>query len=402
MRALVACALALVAAPAAAQPDLRRPQPAGALTVFPDARRAAVFYYLPGELAVAEAPGGRPDVTFLHVRYTGSGATGDRGKTFFRSVLTFRVRFAGPTADETREAKAALRRGAASPSLELRPLPVRRLDAALVFAPLADGSAEAAPAQAPTVVSEGHFEPSESPKAGAGADEGAWRERTYTVGMDPATAQMFSDALERGRVALSLGYALYASALAGAEPIDELKGSPELVAALRERAPVPQPLDPAHVTPEGVGGDRPQPQLVRAGAIAIAADARRWPDLVRRLDINESVPPGYAALDIYCYDFNNELRPDLYEKQVEVEALSVNGRTVRRLVAFQRDRADLYARTLSFSVAVRFDRPYRYRLVEVFPDGTSRAGVWQQGRSWTQILDVTSVKAGGDDTGRQR
>lgn len=392
MKVLVACALALAAAPAAAQPDLRTPQPAGALTVFPDLRRASVFYYVPGEMVIAEGAGGRPDLTFLHVRYTGSAATGDRGKTFFRSVLTFRVRFAGPAPAELRDAKAALRR-ARGGALELRPLPIRRLDAALVFASLADAS-DSKPAPAPTVVSEGHFEPSDEPKAPTpAADEGAWRERTYTVGMEPATAQMFSDALERGRVALSLGYALYANALAGADPIDELEGSPELVAALRQRAPEPPP---------GADADRPQPQLVRAGAIAITADARRWPDLVRRLDINESVPPGYAALDVYCYDFNNELRPDLYEKQVEIEAQSVTGRPVRRLVAFQRDQADLYARTLSFSVAVRLDRPYRYRLVEVLPDGTSRPGAWQEGRSWTQILDVTSVKKGTDDTGRQR
>lgn len=390
MKALFLGAAVLIAVPAAAQPDLRRAQPAGTLTVFSDVRRAGLFYYVPGEMAVAQSAGGRPELTFLHVRYTGTGAMGDRGKTFFRSVLTFRVRFGGPSAAEIREAKALLRREAAS-AIELRPLPIRRLDAALVFATLTSGAESPAPA----VVPEGHFEPAEDGKKPAAAsDEGAWRERTYTVGMDPATAQMFSDALERGRVALSLGYAVYANARAADEPIDDLKGSPELVEALRNRAPQDQ----------GAPGDGTElrPQLVRAGAIAITADARQWPDLVRRIDINESVPPGYAALDIYCYDFNNELRPDLYEKQVEIEAQSVTGRPVRRLVAFQRDQADQYARTLSFTVAVRLDRPYRYRLIEITPEGVTRAGAWQNGRSWTQILDVTGAKTGTDDTGRQR
>jgi hypothetical protein len=392
VKALFLGAAVLIAVPAAAQPDLRRAQPAGTLTVFSDVRRAGLFYYVPGEMAVAQSAGGKPELTFLHVRYTGTGAMGDRGRTFFRSVLTFRVRFGGPSATELRDAKTLLRRSATASSIELRPLPIRRLDAALVFATLSSGAESPAPA----VVSEGHFEPVEDKTPPTTTDEGIWRERTYTVGMEPATAQMFSDALERGRVALSLGYALYANARAADEPIDDLQGSPELVEALRNRAPQNQ-------APAG-DGTEVGPQLVRAGAIAITADARQWPDLVRRIDINESVPPGYAALDIYCYDFNNDLRPDLYEKQVEIEAQSVTGRPVRRLVAFQRDQADLYARTLSFSVAVRLDRPYRYRLVEVTPDGATRAGAWQNGQSWTQILDVTTRPEKGteDQTWRSR
>jgi hypothetical protein len=364
---LAGLAVLLAAPPAAAQPDLRKATVMDGLTLFPDRAQASRYYYAPGEMAIAETDGGRPEVTFLHVRYTGTAATGDRGRTVFRSVLTFRVRLAAPTAAELRDARARLRASSGRASIELRPLPVRRLDAALVFTPI-DGEPDAPP----TVIPEGHFEPdAERP---AKPSEGYWRERTYTVGMEPRTAQVFSDALERGQVALSLGYALYADGIGPDVPLDELRGTPALVDALRERAPAGEA----------------RPHLVRAGAIGLTADARRWPALVRRLDINETVPPGYAALDIYCYDFNNDLRQDLYEKQVEIEAESVTGQPVRRLVAFQRDTPDLYARTLAFSVAVRLDRPYRYRLVEVARDGTSRAGPWQTAASWHDILDVTT------------
>lgn len=356
--------------------------------VFPDASHAALFYYAPGDMGIARTPGGRPELSFLHARYTGTGATGDRGRAFFRSVLTFRVKLATPTAAELRDARAVLRKSAATTSVELRPLPVRRLDAALVFTPLTDAAATTTPS--PTVVSTGHFEPTDAKAAPKPqSEEGHWRERTYTIGMEPTTAQLFSDALERGQVALSLGYALYADDALGANPVEDLEGPPELVAALQERA-AGSGSAPADDT-------RRRVQLVRAGAIAITADSRKWPDFVRRIDINETVPPGYAALDIYCYDFNNDLRRDIYEKQVEIEAQSVTGRPVRRLVAFQRDETDLYARTLAFSVAVRLDRPYRYRVIEVAPDGTARPGAWETARSWTEILDVTTRPKPGTD-----
>lgn len=368
MKAVLICASALAASPALAQPDLGKAQPAGEISVYPDARRAGLFYYVPGAMAIAEGATGRPDLSFLHVRYTGSAATGDRGKTFFRSVLTFRVRLAGPAATELVNARNVLRGIAKTAAIELRPLPIRRLDTTLVFAPL-----DTTPVESKTVATEGHLEPADTPASPKPvSDEGTWRERTYTIGMDPGTAQMFAEALDHGRVALSVGYSFYANAIP--EPFDSL--------------------------PLAQG----RPQLVRTGAISITADAKRWPDLVRRIDINDSLPPGYAALDVYCYDFNNELRPDLYETQVEIEAQSVTGRPVRRLVAFQRDQQDLYARRLTFSVAVRLDRPYRYRVIEVMPDGASTTGAWQDGSSWTQILDVTHRAGTGanDRTGRPR
>ena len=38
---------------------------------------------------------------------------------------------------------------------------------------------------------------------------------------------------------------------------------------------------------------------------------------------------------------------------------------------FGRDQPDLYARSVRFGVAVRLDRPYRYRVTEIADDGTS-------------------------------
>jgi hypothetical protein len=141
---------------------------------------------------------------------------------------------------------------------------------------------------------------------------------------------------------------------------------------------------------------------VRAGAVAIEVDAGRWPDIVRRIDNGASAPPGYAFLDVYCYDFNNELRPDLYEKDVEIDAEGVAGRRARLFAIFQKDAPDVYTRTLRFPVAVRLDRPYRYRVVEIAPDGTLKEGVWRVRESWAAHLDVTGEAAAPPETPRSQ
>lgn len=337
--ALAGALVTALATGAAASPNLAEPRPVGKLTVYPDDRRPGLFFYGPGELAVVRRGDGGPDLHFVQTRYTGTTATGDRGRLLYQGLLSVRVAMQAPTASELDSARRAL---AAGPlPIELRPLPIRRLEAALVYAPV--GRSEAASPLPP-----GHFEDGEP---GAPQDpEAFWTTRSYVLGLEPVTSELFAGALARGQVVLSLSYAFYAA---------------------------------------GVGAASPNGQLVRASVFAIAVDAGKWPDVLRRADINERVPPGYPLLDVYCYDFRDSLRPALYEKAVEVEAEGMGGRPVVAGARFGRDQPDLYARGLRFGVAVHLDRPYRYRVTEVTDDGRSTVTPWRQRASWADLLDVT-------------
>jgi hypothetical protein len=325
------------APPAFARPDLRQPRTAGPLTVYPDETRRNLFFYPPGELKLGTRQNGEPDVRLLHARYTGSAATADRGRAVLRSIFSLRLVMAGPSQAEISAARAALIAPGIG-TVELRPLPIRRLDSALVYASAA-GEQPLPP---------GHFEAAE----GAPPPAGYWTERIYTLGLGPEDAQLLSTALERGGLALSVGYTFFA---------------------------------------DGIGPDKTSgPYMVRAGAVGVTADVARWPSVVQRVDINDSAPPGYAALDIYCYDFNQATTPALYEKQVEIEAHGVSGQPARLTATFSRAQPDLYARAVRFTVAVRLDRPYRFRIVEVGEDGTSRSTPWRERTSWAELLDVTT------------
>jgi hypothetical protein len=374
-RAMIATLLAVAysATFAAAAADLRQSLHAGPLTVYPDDVRRNLFYYAPGDLTIASREGGSPDLHLLHARYTGSVVGRDQGTTVLRSIFTVRVVMSGPTGTDITAARTALaaRTGGA---IELRPLPIRRVESAVVYAPITQQTAPSTPMPA------GHFEASES----TAPREGYWTERAFTLGLAPEDAQLLASALEHGQVALSIGYAFLADGIGPDQPIEELSGSPVLVDELRKLI-----ARPAQRSRDGDTQTTPTtPHVVRAGAIAITADLKRWPQILQRVDINESVPPGYAALDVYCYDFNQGESP-LYEKQIEIQAAGVGG-PVTMTASFSRAQPDIYARSVRFPVAVRLNRPYRFRVVEVAQDGTSKTTAWRDETSWTTLLDVTS------------
>jgi len=119
-------------------------------------------------------------------------------------------------------------------------------------------------------------------------------------------------------------------------------------------------------------------------------DIARWPHIIRRIDINATAPPGYAALDVYCYDFSQAADSNRYETQVEIQAAGVGSGPVTLRATFSRTQPDLYARSLRFPVAVRMDRPYRFRIHAIAQDGTSMTTPWRERTSWVELLDVTT------------
>ncbi|HLQ66531.1 MAG TPA: hypothetical protein VK123_04770 [Candidatus Limnocylindrales bacterium] len=371
-RFLAFAAFALVPARAGAVPDWKSQRTVGSLTVYADDTRPNRFYYAPLEIAVVTTPEGRPDFHFLETRYTGSGVSRDQGISSYKGLVTFRVRLPRIPADElARAARELAGSGGSGAPADLRPFPVKNIPTALVYATIGGSDTTALPA--------GRFESSDEGTGTAGGSY--WAERIYTMGLDPNTAQAFRSALEKDQVYLSLGYAFMGDARAADAGFGELTGSPVLVDALKKTL--------ASV-PDSAAADSIRPHVIRAGAIEIGLDVKRFPDLMRRVDLNDRAPPGYAALDVYCYDFNNELRPDLAEKQVEIDAEGITGRRVTLSAWFTSSDKDLYSASIRFPVAVRLDRPYRYRVREVKQDGREHAGAWRESASWSQILDVTT------------
>lgn len=373
-RAGLAVLLLALGAPAAAVPDLATRRVVGELTVFDDDQRGDLFYYAPAEPRLATAEDGRPDFSFVDMRYTGNTLARDRGLSLHRSFLTLRVELPPHSAEALSQCARAL--GASGRVAQLRPLPIRQVSAALIHTSIgaaADSTHHRLPG--------GQLQAGRDREGPVG--EGYWNERVFTVGLDSLTAQALRATLEKGQLSMSLGYLVVADGRLAREPWGVVDGPPALAEALAQELSEGSRATPA-------GADSVLRRVVAAGAFAIRVDTRRWPDLLRRVDIDAGTRTGYAAMDVYCYDFRDNRRPDLHQKQVEVEAESVAGRPVRLHALFARAHPDVYRASLRFPVAVRLDRPYRYRVSEVRPDGSSTQGGWRAGRDWLDVLDLTT------------
>ena len=129
--------------------------------------------------------------------------------------------------------------------------------------------------------------------------------------------------------------------------------------------------------------------LIRADAINLDEDPEKWP-LIHKVDINEKMPARYPLFDVYCYDFNNELRADLVAKKIEIRATSLNGAEITNRYTFRALQPEVYSRSVRFSYAIRFDRPFYYRVTEITSDGEIVVGEWNMKENWSELLDITS------------
>lgn len=359
---MAACLLLVGAAPAPAQPALDRARAAGPLTVFPDAGLEGRFYYLPGPLKLARREG-RPAMLFLLTRYTGSRLTGDQGESSIFAHLSFEVAQRPVRNVELTAARRALAaKGISTPDLRL--LPIRYTEAQVVYAPLAGGR--------PDTLEAGAFE------ARSGGS-GTVQERRYTLRLDPATAEAMWKMFESERTLVSFSYAYVAAGVIGSGGELQTEGSIESEGTFE--AP-----------PESAGDtDAEALRTVRADAFEILVDPEEDADLIRVVDMNADRPlqPNHGVLDIRCYDFRNDLRPDLAMKIVELEGRAANGRTARDMVIFKASAPDEAVHSVRFPFAVRLDAPLRYRIREIATDGEERDLGWQE-RDWVGVLDVTT------------
>lgn len=376
LRFMVGPAIALIAmyavhpASLIAQPALDRPREAGPLTVFPDAEVGGRFYYLPGPLELANR-NGRPAMLFLLTRYTGSRVTGDQGESQVFAHLSFGVEQEAVRADAIERARRVLAaEGVSRPDLRL--LPIRRTEAQVVYAPLSGGEAD--------TLSGGAFE-SERPSAGT------LKERRYTLRLDRYTAEALWKMFESERTLVSFSYAYVASGVIGSGGQIETEGDVG--------------TDATFEGPDALADDAQAAGLrtVRADAFEILVDPEEDADLIRVVDMNADRPlqPNHGVLDIRCYDFRNDLRPDLAMKIVELEGRAANGRVARDMVIFRASAPDEAVHRVRFPFAVRLEAPLRYRIREIATDGEELDLGWQE-RDWIGVLDVSTPLERLEDT----
>ncbi len=112
------------------------------------------------------------------------------------------------------------------------------------------------------------------------------------------------------------------------------------------------------------------------------------PDHFQRLDLGGRMKVGYTGLDVFCFDFIENLEENLYAKIVEV-AIPTLGRDLVESVTFK-DNGE-YRSRIEFKLAKDLDQPYRYRILRIWQDGSKDTGPWQE-KTGETLLDITAYK----------
>jgi hypothetical protein len=307
------------------------------------------------------------------MRYTGARATGDAGAAKYNNLLQFRI--VADVSQERKEAELKAELKKRSPLVELKPLPVKKISSVLVFA----GTAGTENSDSLHLVKSGFAEATDEKGA---ANTSFWYDRIITIRLTNFDAQLVASALENHQSVMSFSYALYTTFSEANQGDLTVSGSKTLKKEISDffREDLKNRYDTSkHFS------------MIKADVVNLKIDPVQWPQAIQKVDINEKVPAKYPLFDVYCYDFNNELRGDLYAKKIEIKATSVNGSDVLADFTFKSNRPDIYAKSIRFGYAVRFDKPFYYKVTEINTDGEPSATEWKQKREWSEILDITST-----------
>jgi hypothetical protein len=138
-------------------------------------------------------------------------------------------------------------------------------------------------------------------------------------------------------------------------------------------------------------------ETVVASTLPMDLDIKAHPHKFRRTDLGGRMVRGYTGVDVFCFDFLEELDLDLYAKLVEV-AIPTTGRDLVEEVTFRANQE--YRARIEFKLAKDLDQPYRVRITRILKDGRRDVGPWvaKQGEA---MLDVTAYREPEEKSGVQ-
>lgn len=369
MKHLFIFIISLLPCAAMTQPQTTGMRTINGCRVYTDAKAVNVFYYEPFGYKLATDKNGRPVLSLLQMRHSGTVATGNSGSIKQHNILQFKIETDNSVKEQLRAMQSILQ--SISPNAVLKPLPVAKFESLLVYAPAenADSSLK--------ILTNGYTE------NGSELNSSYWTERNFSIRLSNADAQLIATALQNGNTAISMTYAFYTGFTN--------QGLSSFTATVNGSLN-PQVLGYLDSTMRPAKDTTIQTVLVKADAVPINADTSRWRGIIKKIEIDEKLPPSYPLLDVYCYDFNNEIRADLHSRKVEIRATSVNGSDITASLSFNETQPDVYAKCIRFAYAVRFDKPFYYRVTDYTKDGEMITGQWKERKVWTELLDITSTE----------
>ena len=301
------------------QPSIHSSFMIGDEKIFRDVKKSNLYYYTPFDYKLVTDASGKPYFSLIQMRYTGKQPTGDAGIIKYNNLLQFKIAVDGTQQKKVMALTTSLKR--MNVAAELQMLPVRKFFSVLVFA--SSGDVALATTDSVGLIK---VNLTEATDENAAINNSYWNERTVSLRLSNVDAELVESALKNGQSIMSFSYAIYTAFVEKTSPDIRISGRGKLRKQVANY--FQNEINPAKDTALRI-------TLIKTDAIGLGVDIYRWPDLIQKIDINERIPARYALFDVYCYDFNNELRPDLYQKKIEIKATSVSGAEITTTCSFK-------------------------------------------------------------------
>lgn len=314
---------------AVASPDLDNYQDIEGVRVYSDHLKKNLFYLTPSLPVLETGVDNLPDFSLEIYRYLGRKGTGDSGKFWVKGVLSIGI--------QRERGKQLIKKTKNNLSQKhnikypkLRSMPVLKTNGQLLFA-----------------------------DQGIKWSQGSrWSGKRITVPLDSVMSEILWDAVNAGQTLISI------------EMEESLSGVRKNKDNKWEDAQVPF-----------------------SSTLPVEFDIKAHPSLFSKTDLGGRMVRGYTGIDIFCFDFLENLDENLYSKVVEV-AIPTPKNPLVESVTFRKD-SDCRTR-IKFKLAKDLDIGYKVRITRIFLDGRSETGPWVI-RKGESMLDITEYNDGSDD-----
>ncbi len=357
-----------------AQPSFQSSLMISGQKIYKDVKNTNLYYFIPFDYVLVKDADGEPAFTLTQMRYTGTKTSGDAGKIKYSNLLQFRVATDAEQQRQVPSIRTALK--AINPSAELRMLPVKKFSSVLVFASSSDTAFTADTSSLKKV------DLANVTDENAAVNNSFFTERIISLRLSDFDAQLVEAALKNNQAILSFSYAIFTE-------FSEKNSSDITLNDSKRIRPHVKRFFQQQITEQK--DTTIKISLIKADVVDLGLSLAQWPSIVQKIDINERVPARYALFDVYCYDFANAYRADLFEKKIEIKASSVNGTYVVNTFSFKESQPDVYARSIRIPYAVRLDQPFYYRITEIDHNGDTNISEWIEKKEWNDIVDITSA-----------
>lgn len=334
-----------------AQPVLSTMRTINGYLVYDDHEIENKYYVLPYNLSVEREAGGKPKVEIRSYRFEG-----DQNLEFVNILrLTLSNKYNLKKIKEQVKANLGFK-------AEIHPIPLKNIELKLLLPEIES--------------SENHAETSIHSKFEDSSN--IWESRTYSIGLNNYESQLLSYLIEKGSIGLLVSYTYYAEVIPGNLSAVKFDQKDSLITKELERLILMEDH-------ELKSTEFP----IFSTSFSVNIDFDRFPEVFSQQEINPE--RGDPSLLVYCFDFENGIRPDLNAKVIEVRGVNLRNERVYTRDSFLNLSFEKTSFLVDFNQPVRFDYPPQYRILEIDKKESIILDTgWKDYRSWVGTIDISS------------